>query len=592
MTTIRRKAPRLFSGAVFPEETSRGLLEFAQRHNLMSDVWVPKRLVEKLKNGASILPNAILCDVSLIPGCGVIDPEVIGFDTVLVNAAHTTDVDFFERYQDNIMSGAFSPFPLTSRGVPQRENLCKEFTKLGKKNDFKSPYWVKQRSNDRHRVNAEETIYAGRYNPTDCITYEPHTFTNQLFPPAIALLMRRKASQFGYISRTWVTKKEGELHGTRLNTERLKDGPPIFTAYFSGQGNVQPVEYFCADQFEDYTVFPTTREIDLAVCGVFIGENKVRAYPLLASLAVESSAVIRHRRMVEETSKFSSPLLMGLSSNVSFLMQNIEYKERLRKFSLLHGFSQANFILHTPEVGQYLQLKPQEQGIVCSVSKESAKLHSSKQKTFCFFNADQFEEPKIVEEIIERTPTHFFIQIPLYGQLLVDCARQQCIKSGYSKMWIPASTLEYFDDTWKPLPGIVGVPEERTTSEMIIPTLYNISEINIPSDALKWWPTYFPRDAKNKLYLGEVKMLLSMRAWEQGYTSPVWITQALITQMGATRKRWSRRKTFLKGNPFLKPPSVLVGNDEYVNLEEIKDKELFTLNINHEIVDFVTEKYV
>ncbi|KAH9586098.1 hypothetical protein LSM04_000773 [Trypanosoma melophagium] len=588
MSTIRRKAPRLFTGAVFPEETSRGLMEFAQRHNLTSDVWVPKRLVGKLRSGATILPNAILCDISLIPGCGVINAEVIGFDSVLVNAAHTTDVEFFERYKDDIMRGACSSFPLTAKGAPHRENLWKEFAELGKKNGFKSPYWVKLRANGRHRVNAEKTLYAGRYNPTDCITYEPHTFTNQLFPPAVALLMRRKASQFGYISRTWLTKKEGELHGTRLNTERLKDGPPIFTAYFSGQGNVQPVEYFCADQFEDYSVFPTTREIDLAVSGVFIGENKVRAYPFLASLATESSSVIRHRRMAEETSKFSTPLLVGLSGNISSFLKNSQFMERLKKFSLLHGFSQANFILHTPEVSQYLKLKPQEQGIVYSGPIESTKFHFSKKKYFCFFNSDQFEEPEIVEEIIKRTPTHFLIQIPLFGRILVDCARQQRIKPEHSNMWIPASALKYLGDTWKPLPGVVTVPEERTQSEMFIPIFYNISDINIPSDALEWWPTYFPCDAGNKMYLGEVKMLLSMRAWEQGYKSPVWVTQALISQMGARRKRWSRRRTFLKGKPFLKPPSVLIGNDEYVNLDEIKSGEHFLLNVKSGVVDLVT----
>ncbi|RNF10365.1 uncharacterized protein Tco025E_06811 [Trypanosoma conorhini] len=571
MATPRRRAPRLFTGAVFTEEVSHGLLTFARRHGLTSDVWVPKRLVEKMKLGVALLPNAILCDVSLMPGCGATDVKGIGFESVLVNAAHTTDAAFFENYQRGIKSGVGRALPLTQTGAPKRELHVASIVLDGSRQRFKSPYWLRHWKKNRQWVNAEETPFPGRYNPTDCTSYVPHTFTNQLFPLAVAQLMRRKASRHGYISRTWLTASEGEAHGTRIDANRMRDGPPIFVSHFSGHGQVQAVEYFCSDQFEDFTVFPTQREIDLAASGVFVGAEKMRGYPLLASLAAESAAAVRHQRMAEEMAKLSDPVLFGATPGLTACLLGSEFKESLRKFSLLRGFSHPYFLLHTPQTAKLLRLKPQEQGIVCNLTL-FFKVPFSQAKCLCFFNMEQFEEPAVVEEMIMRTPTFFFIQIPLSGVALVECARAQCANRVYSQMWVPARALDYLAGVWELSPTAVSVPSDEA-SLAFCPKMYNTSDMRIPSEALTWWPSYRPHDLQGTLYLGEVKMLLSLRAWEEGYTSPLWVTQAVLTRLGMRRRRQTRRKRFLTGKPFEKPPSVLVGEDEYINVEAVQSPD-------------------
>ncbi|RNF00147.1 hypothetical protein TraAM80_07788 [Trypanosoma rangeli] len=77
MATIRRRVPRFFTSAAFTEEVGRGLLTFAHLHGLMSNVWVPKRLVGNFKADVTLLPNAIIWDVSLTPGCGATDMKAI-----------------------------------------------------------------------------------------------------------------------------------------------------------------------------------------------------------------------------------------------------------------------------------------------------------------------------------------------------------------------------------------------------------------------------------------------------------------------------------------------------------------------------------
>ncbi|KEG14102.1 hypothetical protein DQ04_00621110 [Trypanosoma grayi] len=589
MASLRRRAPRLFTGAIFPEEIGHGLMAFARRHNLMSDVWVPKRLVGRLKSGVTLLPNAILCDVSLMPGCGSTDLQVVGFDRVLVNAAHTTDAEYFERYQSAIVSGTRGSLPLTPTGVLYNESRSTEFASVSEEQGFRSPYWVRLKGRRRRWINAEETPYPGRYNPTECVLYEPHTFTNLPFPPAIALLMRRKASKFGYTSRTWVTMREGELHGTCLDAGRKRDGAPIFVAHFSGKGQVRAVEYFCADQFEDHTVFPTTREIDLAASGVFVGADKVRSYPLLASFASESAAASRHQRIGEETAKFSAPLLLNVSHSATVPKLNSDMQEALRKYSLLRGFSSPYFVIHTAEVGRYLRLKPQEQGIVLPTGPTDIDALSSAHKSCCLFNVEQFEEETVVKEMVARTPMHFLIQMPIRGALLVECARAQSVRSRCSQMWIPERALGYIGSAWNISPRAASVPKENGLNAPA-PLFYNTCDVSIPEEALKWWPTYFPHDVHHKLYSGEIKMLLSMRAWEQQYKSSLWVTQALVTRLGATRRRPSLRNTFLTGKPFEKKPAVLVGDDEFINFEEIKEAGLFALDVKSGKKQLFSEK--
>ncbi|EKF38497.1 hypothetical protein MOQ_001294 [Trypanosoma cruzi marinkellei] len=579
MATIRRKAPRLFTGAVFTEEISRALMTFSDRHNLTSDVWVPKRLVGKIRAGATLLPNAILCDLSLIPGCGAADIKTIGFERVLVNAAHTTDVEFFEGYQNDILNGLAGALPLTVTGALHRDVRLASFAVDGNQQKFQSPYWIKRWGKRRQWVNVEETPFPGRLNPTDCTSYEPHTFTNQLFSRAVVRLMRRRASRYGYVSRTWITLKEGEAHGTQLDAERIKDGPPIFVSQFSGSGQVQAVEFFCADQFEDCTVFPTQREIDLAASGVFIGAEKVRGYPLLASLAVESSSSDRHRRMAEETAKLSDPVVFGATRTLAPRLLGSEFKESLRKFSLLRGFSKPHFILHTAETVKYLRLKPQEQGVLY-IPPATPGMPRPEQSCLCVFNVQQFEEPAVVEEMILRTPIFFFTQKPMAGPMLVECARAQCKNREYSHMWLIASALDYLAGAWAPSPTAVVVPKD----EMLLAfcsKMYNASEVSIPSEALEWWPNYNPHDMHNNLYRGKIRMLLSLRAWERGYKSPLWVTQTLLSRLGITIKRQTRRKLFLTGKPFEKPPTVLIGDDEYINMEEIKNPDVLLASMSN-----------
>ncbi|EKG06341.1 hypothetical protein TCSYLVIO_002558 [Trypanosoma cruzi] len=579
MATIRRKAPRLFTGAVFTEEISRGLMTFSDRHNLTSDVWVPKKLVGKMKAGATLLPNAILCDVSMIPGCGTVDLKTIGFERVLVNAAHTTDVEFFEGYKNDILNGLAGALPLTVTGAPHRDVRLASLAVDGSQRGFQSPYWLRRWGRRRRWVNAEETPFPGRLNPTDCNSYEPHTFTNQLFSRAVVRLMRRRASRYGYVSRTWITLKEGEAHGTQLDAERIKDGPPIFVSQFSGSGQVQAVEFFCADQFEDCTVFPTQREIDLAASGVFIGAEKVRGYPLLASLAVESSSSDRHRRMAEETAKLSDPVVFGATRALEPQFLGSEFKESLRKFSLLRGFSKPHFFFHTAETAKYLRLKPQEQGILYNPPATSIGPRPE-QSRHCVFNVQQFEEPAVVEEIIFRTPTSFFTQVPIAGPMVVECARAQCRNREYSQMWLPARALDYLSGAWALSPGAVVVPRDETLLAFS-PKMYNASEVSIPSEALEWWPNYKPHNMHNNLYWGQVRMLLSLRAWERQYKSPLWITQKLMSRLGITIKRQTRRKLFLTGKPFEKPPTVLIDDDEYTNMEEIKNPDVLLASMSN-----------
>lgn len=574
MTKWRWKTPHLFTGAFFPEEICRGLIVFASRYKLESNVWVPKRLVKGLKEGITLLPNAILCDVLLIPGCAVTDLAALGHDRILVNAAHTTDVEFFEDYKGNIAAGLHGSFPLSSVGAPFGESRVKALKLIAGKACFRSPYWVGEGCSSRRLINAEQTPFQGRYNPSDCVLYEPHSLTNQPFPRPISILMRRKALRCGYVSRTWVTMAEGASFGVNVSREGMRDYPPILTSYFSGKGGAHAVEYFCADQFENADVFPTKKEIDLAVGGVTIGEMKVSGFPFLSSLAREPVSTVRHRCLAEEVAKLSLPVLFSLSRMATVHCTNREFQKALQRFALLRGYANPYFVLHTDEVGGVVRLKPREQGITFA-TPGIHDTHCGMQSSSCFFNVEQFEDPLHLEEMIMKTPTMFLNQAPVFGiSCAWECVRAQCAKKTLSRMWIPATFLDYLSDRWTLSPDAFRVEHMYSASGRPF-VIYNMSDVKVPAEALKWWPSYIPHDILNKPYSGTLKSLLTLRAWERRYTSALWVPQELVAQHGATVRSRRRCKGYLRGCPFEDEKGVVFGGGLFVNIEEVENADWF-----------------
>lgn len=213
--------------------------------------------------------------------------------------------------------------PLTVEGEPLLHLRTVQLMKQWRQRcGFTSPYWTReppplQVSDARERGTIAPAVSAvnvggwypieahplcGRCNPVWCMSYTPHTLTNQPFPFLIARLMRERAAQHGFVSRLWLTPEEAwrlfhatlrpDIH-TSMRVRRkggeiaerwaVHQDPPIWCSYFTG--GLQQDVYYCADQ---YTISPSHiprgRETNMAACGVDIGPTKLQPFPPLASL--------------------------------------------------------------------------------------------------------------------------------------------------------------------------------------------------------------------------------------------------------------------------------------------------------------------
>ncbi|CCD16512.1 unnamed protein product [Trypanosoma congolense IL3000] len=360
----------------------------------------------------------------------------------------------------------------------------------------------------------------------------------------------------------------------------MKNGPPIFTSHFSGCGGVHAVEYFCADQFEAAGVFPTGREISLAAGGVLIDKEKASGFPVLSSLFEEPSTIARHQRMSEEVARVSAPILFNLSNQTVFPCPDGTALDIIRRFTLLKGYTKPYFVRHTRDFAEVCPLKPKEQGLVLNSSRAYGMGLDSRLGE-CVFNVEQFEEPQCVEELIVKTPTNFPNQSPFRGvRCALACARAQRAKSGFSHLWIPATFLSYLDGKWPLLPGATRV-EWGMYLSTLMPALYNVSDVEVPPNALEWWPTYVPHDALHRPLTGAARGVVSLRAWERGYKSPMWMTHVMMTRFGAKLKPVGRKRSYLRGDPFGESRGVVIGNRKYFNIEEVENVDQFLTNLRN-----------
>lgn len=229
--------------------------------------------------------------------------------------------------------------PLTVEGDPLMHLPTVQLMKHWKQRcGFTSPYWTREpppsyTQKVREKVGVSPAItpamniggwypiethpLCGQLNPTWCMSYTPHTLTNQRFPFLIERLMRERAAHYGYVSRLWLTPEEAwrvfqvtlrpeeEGHQEKKKTGAKEKGvedvtgghpaesrtdyrftqhdPPIWCHHFSG--GLQQDVYYCADQYAlTSSQIPRGRETNMAACGVDIGHTKLKPFPLFASL--------------------------------------------------------------------------------------------------------------------------------------------------------------------------------------------------------------------------------------------------------------------------------------------------------------------
>lgn len=467
---------------------------------------------------------------------------------------------------------ALPPFhhPLALNGsLLLGSEVAKRLLEWQRQQSCSSPYWRRQRS-CRMRVQRYSHMgsseYPGRYNPFYCVRYVPHNYTGGPFPLVLTALMRHRAVEYGYVSRMWLTQRQGEeLFGTQLLPERVNDFPPLYSTAHTG--GLECLQYFCADQFANSErLFPSRRELDLASKGVWIDPTKMAAYPLLRQLQTTYAAaapqvsgertgvdlarqdVSRHSAFGKLTEEYSNIHLVGFNDSAKmrrFLDASYLHKQ-LQRQRILCGFVSSVFISHRTLTRMALPLRSGEEGV--SVVRQPVPLPFSDAWTSgeCWFNITQMREPAIGAELMSHWPRHFFTRRLLHGAVAVRCCRLQIAarrRSGTAPAsleapfaasppsaseWVPLFVVQMAG--WQLRPGAPGVRYSAVSGGAAFKRfaiadniLFCLADIVLEAADATWMRSYTPKDPSGRLYLRGLRQLLTLRAYERGYRASTWI---------------------------------------------------------------------
>ncbi|CCW68719.1 unnamed protein product [Phytomonas sp. Hart1] len=673
LSQLIRQQQRLFTGSLFPEEVNDKLHSFAQRHGLKSNVWVPRKAFEAIFKfyGVFVLPSAALCDITGMVNTPYLELEqTLGRDRVVVNSDHTSNPTFIEHFFEYIVPNSESDenstsyrlhgnvklrnwsrkghirvsdsnkykqkkhgpkdsggvnlsvpsqgvslafqHPLRITGPPILNGLVvKALLKIQSEKGYRMNYWIAIFENFRQKKfkNAEELPWPGRYNPTWCHLYKPHTRTNQSFPPSIRILMLQRAVEYGYISRLWVTLREAEeLYQTVLLPEHAHDSPPIFCNAITG--GIGLIQFYCADQFKGGALFFCNyMETNLCVNGVWMPPDKLRGFPLLKQLLSQSGCaddsdtdsskslsptsalngeVSKTKSLVSNSERQTQFLkAVDLYENIylfMFTLNKIEQKflhhcdihTKLRTQCILNGFPTPHFIC-SKSLSDY-ELSPgfQEVGFLYSYNPIYLWGNFTWLQCVSWFNIAQLAEPLVALMLIYRHPRHFLTGKHLNKLLATQCARLQVLHQYKSHEWITKFILSELGwNVQRGAPCAFNVHYINATSDsecinrITDRIFYNFDEVSISHKTKDWLINYHPVNSKGCLFVTLLQSFLKLRAYERGYRSTVWVViqpfrgyrlKDTITPVVDDRRPLSN-EVFLKA-PMVEYGEYLLANEE------------------------------
>ncbi|KPI89136.1 hypothetical protein ABL78_1780 [Leptomonas seymouri] len=463
--------------------------------------------------------------------------------------------------------------------------------------------------------------YPGRYNPFFCVRYLPHNYTGRSFPMDIARLMRHRAVEYGYVSRLWLTERQGrELFGTTVRPERAHDFPTVYCSYHSA--GLEAIAYYCADQFANSeNLFPTRREIELASKGVWTPTMKVSAFPLLRQLQEKHRAetmpvssdrsgmdltmqdVNRHAEFCQLADAYKTIRLVGYDNTdkENYYLRASCLGKALQRQCILCGYPTPVFISHRTLIKFGLALKDGEEGVTQLQYPVRLPYENALTTGECWFNVAQMLEPAIGAELLERRPRHFLTRRPLNGHLAVQCCRIQIAErsrmanttsaeisvkdpaaAAAATEWLPLSIVRI--SRWKLRPGAPGaqyIPCSVGSAFKFFPAgdnvMFRVEDLCLDAQIKACLRRYTPVNAGGYPYLRGLRQLLTLRAYERAYQSTVWV--AFPERDVATHPQLCRRtprpvRTGIapldtQRMPFAQPPYVRFRGALFVNSEEL-----------------------
>ena len=425
--------PRTLTGALFPSNLSSQLSRHAVLHgtSTVSNIWLPLGVLRLLtpQAGVALRSNAPVFRVQPAT-LGQIDMKVLAGESVLVNAAHTTNPGFFT--PERFLSEPLVPFDVNGAAIVGRDAVA--LIAAQKQHRYPLPFWVRKAAlvdsavPDRKffsigsssiqgelivktfcttppgsRVgyyNVAQFDHPGMLTALDCHCYVPHTMFASLFPPSIARLMAQAAFASGWTSPLWLTLPQAKLFGAELETET---GPEMWLSELT-PGYL--TRFYCASQFKRCDeLLPTMHELELLAMGVAIPPAKMAGYPHIA----KDVTVVRQWDAWSPTTQSAGSLVPTL----------ISHPDLVRRSAKLSNFRAKYFVSgNAAAVSSSTLQSGQQLGVWCRHSKMPAGR--------LLFNVDMLENHESLSHALNsrflHAGTNSYFMLSSAGQAIVKHA--------------------------------------------------------------------------------------------------------------------------------------------------------------------------
>lgn len=462
--------PRYFTGGLFPEAVAEKLIAAESAlavGGAARSIWVSRRLLANgtFGNSVTLLPNARIVDAAALAPAEVPKLiELLGPDTVLVHASHTSSPDWFAQHLKHLGEAHFVPepgdgavnedtsiaspsppsfpyIPFTVTGGVFRAKLSNHLTSVaaptvGKGSTERvpmSPWWIPESWVNRRNTlwplitpddapagqidgngwfNVSQTTIAGsccaRSAAMRC--YEPYTIYGGQFPRNLELRMQKAALRHGWNKRLWLTLPEAaKLAGVVLKAGEVSD---CMTTIMSRDGCF-PSVYFCGSQFHDPdNNLPQLRQLHL------IGTGALRSprHQQLLDPMWQSGRPSTHQRTAEAWAHDVDAIARGTAPQAGSAWEtervgSIAQKPlHLHSALRLHRASQYLTLHDVKQSTAFIPLKPGAQGR-CVHGRHVAM------KEVTYFNAEEFEFPALATAMGGQQPVHLLSYNKFFGPL-------------------------------------------------------------------------------------------------------------------------------------------------------------------------------